>query len=164
MSPAADDVTTYRWSRAQVLRSVGLGVALLGLMWLGIGTASAWRRDVGSVLSVGGAALTGLGLTAAIWLVARPPRVLALSAAGYRIFHLRGGGVPAADWFDVESVETRSATGGPAIVVELSGRRTSLVPLSLLGLRASEAQREMHDRLNSAFGYRRLSDESQQTR
>jgi hypothetical protein len=161
MSPAAADITTYRWSRAQVLRSVGLGVVALGLMWLVIGAASAWRGEVGSVLSVPAAAVTGLGLGVAIWLVVRPPRVLALSPTGYRISHLRGCGVPAADWSDVESVETRLATGGPAIVVELSGGRTSLVPLSLLGLRAGEAQREMHNRLNSAFGYRRLRDKAQ---
>ncbi len=159
MSPAATDVTTYRWSRAQVLRVVGLLAALLGLLWLLVGAAGAWGgQGAVTVLSLVAAGLTALGLAAGIWLVIRPPRVLELSDTGYRIVHLRGGGVPAAEWSRVESVHMQASTSGPAIVVELAGGGTSLVPLSLLGLRATEAQREMHERLNTAFGYRRLGE------
>ena len=157
----AADVTTYRWSRAPVLRSVGLLAVVLGLGWLAVAAVTAWRgQGPGPVLGLSAAGLTALGLAGAIWLVVRPPSVLELSPTGYRILHLRGAGVPAAAWSDVESVDSRSSAAGPAIVVELSGGRTSLVPSSLVGLRATEAQREMHDRLNTAFGYRRLGEHS----
>ena len=163
MSAATTDVSTYRWSRAQVLRAVGLLAVLLGLMWLVVGAVSAWAgagAAVGSLLWMVAGGLTALGLAVAIWLVVRPPSVLELSPTGYRVLHLRGGGVPTAEWSDVESVHTQALAAGPAVVVELSGGRTSIVPLSLLGLRATEAQREMHNRLNTAFGYRRLGEQS----
>lgn len=157
MRSASTDMTTYRWSRAQVIRVVGLLVVLLGLLWLVVAAVAALGGPgLGSMLRLVAAGLTVLGLAAAVWLVVRPPAVLQLSATGYRVFRLGGGGVPAAEWSDVQSVRTQASTEGSVIVVELSGGRTSLVPASVLGLRATDAQREMHDRLNSAFGYRRL--------
>jgi hypothetical protein len=152
------DMTTYRWSRAQVLRTVGLVAVGLGLLWLGVGLVSAWAGGKGTGLTVTAAVATAVALAGAVLLVLRPPRVLELSPSGYRTFHLRGGGVAAADWPEVRSVETRSWAGGPAVVVELSEGRTSVVPLALLGLRGREAQQEMHNRLNASFGYRRLPD------
>lgn len=161
MSISTTGVTTYRWSRAQVLRPVGLLAVLLGLLWLIVGVVGEWRGGAaGSLLSMAAAGLTALGLMTALWFLVWPPRVLELSETGYRVVNLRGGGVPTAEWSDVESVHTQLMTAGPAIVVELWGGGTSLVPLSLLGLRATEAQREMRDRLNTAFGYRRLGDRS----
>ncbi len=38
------------------------------------------------------------------------PRVLELSATGYRVVNLRGGGVPTAEWSDVESVHMQAST------------------------------------------------------
>ncbi len=160
MTTSATDVTTYRWSRAHVLRSVGLLAVVLGLLWLAVGAANAWGHGPGLTLTLCAIFVTSVALAVAGWLLLRPPSVLELSPHGYRISHLRGGGTPSADWSDVRSVETRSWAGGPAIVVELSGGQTSLVPLSLLGPRAREAQQEMHNRLNAAFGYRRLPDKS----
>lgn len=161
LSISATDVTTYRWSRAQVLRPVGLLAVLLGLLWLIVAVVGEWRGEgAGSVLTLAAAGLTALSLVTAIWFLVWPPRVLELSATGYRVVNLRGGGVPTAEWSDVASVHTQMVTAGPVMVVELSDGGTSLVPLSLLGLRATEAQREMHNRLNTAFGYRRLGEQS----
>jgi hypothetical protein len=161
MSEPATDVTTYRWSRAHVLRAIGTLVVGLGLAWLVLGIASGWRgQGILSTLPVIAMVVTGTALVAAAWLVITPPRVLELSPSGYRITHLRGGGVGSAGWTEVTSVDTRPVGGVPAIVVELQGGRTSTVPLSLLGPRAGQAQREMHDRLNTAFGYRRLNERS----
>ncbi len=40
--------------------------------------------------------------------------------------------------------------------ITLSSGQVTLVPLSLLGDQGGSAEREVHDRLNAAFGYRRL--------
>ena len=161
MSEAPPDVTTYRWSRAHVLRALGILAVSLGLLWSALGIASGWRGQGNlSALPVIAMVVTGAAFVAAAWLFVTPPRVLELSPRGYRISHLRGGGVPAAEWTEVASVDTRPVAGVPAIVVELQGGRTSMVPLSLLGSRAGQAQREVHDRLNTAFGYRRLNERS----
>jgi hypothetical protein len=42
------------------------------------------------------------------------------------------------------------------LLVLLADGGRSALRLSLLGPRSAEAQREVHERLNSAFGYRRL--------
>lgn len=159
MTTTHTEASTYRWSRGSLLRLVGVVTVVLGLLWLGVGVLSGWlHAEVGGVVGGVVAALTAAALATACWLIARPPRVLSLSSAGYRIWHLRGGGVPAADWSQVQSVDSRASEGGPVILVELADGRTSIVPVSLLGSRAREAQREMHERLNSAFGYRGLRD------
>jgi hypothetical protein len=113
-------------------------------------------REVGAVA----AACTAVVLVGGALILLRPPSLLELSVAGYRIRRVRGVGVASADWTDVHSVETRASSAGPAIVVDLSDGRMSTLPLSLLGPRAAEAQHEMHERLNAAFGYRRLHENS----
>ncbi len=157
MTTTPAGVSTYRWSRVFVLRIAGLLAMGLGVIWLVLVVASArlsWGADstaarICGLLTVGAIAVLGV-------LMLHPPRVLELSSAGYRLRHLRGGGVAAADWSRVESVDTREVPDGRAIVVQLSDSRTSTVPVMLLGARSVEAQREMHERLNAAYGYRRL--------
>lgn len=152
-------VSTYRWSRAHVGRIVGLFAVVLGVSWLILGAATASGSVAPKVAAVA-AGCTAAVLVLSTWLLLRPPSLLELSETGYRIRRLRGAGVTAADWSQVQSVQTRASTNGPAIVVDLVNGGTSTLPLSLLGLRALPAQQEMHERLNAAFGYRRLSEAS----
>jgi hypothetical protein len=159
MATASGGVSTYRWSRAAVLRLIGVAAVVLGVLWLALGLLGGWLPGtIGSTVEGVCAALTAAALAAGCLLVARPPRVLELSAAGYRIWHLRGAGVHAAGWSQVEAVDTQASRDGRMIVVELSDGRTSTVPVTLLGARALEVQREMHERLNGAFGYRSLRE------
>ena len=65
-------------------------------------------------------------------------------------------GTTTAEWDDVESVDSGVVRGTPAIVLALTGGRSTVVPLSLLGRRNVEAQRDIHKRLNDAYGYRHL--------
>jgi hypothetical protein len=155
MSPAVE-TSAYRWSRVHVIRVLGMLAVALGAVWLVLGLLTA----IASLAPwVGGfaAAATAAGLITGAWLMVRPPRLLELSRTGYRIRGVRGAGAYAADWTDIRSVETRASSAGPAIVVDLTDGSTSTLPLSLLGRRAAEAQHEMHERLNAAFGYRRLN-------
>ncbi len=147
----ADGTTTYRIDQSVVLRAVGPILVLIGLLWalaavLGTGTP---------VRVVLGLVTTGF-IGAAVVAVVRPPRLLALSGAGFRVSLIRGSGTPAADWSEVESVDTRDDRGGRSVVIDLSDGRFTVVPVSLLGRRSQESRREIHDRLNAAFGYRHL--------
>jgi hypothetical protein len=147
--PRAD--SAYRLSAAHVLRLVAPFELLIGVAWL---AAALTEPPRGLVLALGivtvVVALTGSAL------FVRPPRVLALTADGYRIGVVRGVGRTAAAWRDVESVATTEVAGAATLVIALSDGGRSALPLSFLGARKLEAQREVHERLNGAFGYRRF--------
>ncbi|MGI8578623.1 MAG: hypothetical protein ACR2KG_12090 [Nocardioidaceae bacterium] len=145
------DETAYRLTRIFGLRSLGVSLAMVGIGCL-----------VTAILGFPSSALIAVAvvavvmLAASLFLLAFPPTVLALSTAGYRIRHVRGNETKTASWRDVESVTATEVAGALAVVIVLSEGCTSIVPIALLGARAMEAQREIHARLNSAFGYRRL--------
>jgi hypothetical protein len=143
--------TTYRLDPAVVLRVAGSLLVVLGVACLVVALA------VGtSPLLLVLAALTVVLVVVGAVTAARPPRVLTLSDRGFRVSLVRGAGTNAAHWDDVESVDSGVVRGTPAIVLALTGGRSTVVPLSLLGRRNVEAQRDIHDRLNDAYGYRHL--------
>jgi hypothetical protein len=151
MNPPQRAETAYRLSSAHVLRLVGPIAVLLGLAWVVCslaGLARAWTVGIGAVSIA--AAVVGA------YLFMRPPRILTLTADGYRIGLVRGAGRAGASWREVESVGTADTASGPAMVFRLADGGRSVLPLSLLGPRKVDAQREVHERLNSAFGYRPL--------
>ena len=148
------DITRYRWPPALVLRSMGPLIAAVGTCWLVL--VAYLAAGGGGIWSAAAAAATAVVLGVAVWLLRHPPLVLEMSTTGYRLHHLRGGGVLRADWREVESADTRPTTDGPALVISLNGGRCSVVPLALLGSRANEAARELHERLNAGHGYRPL--------
>jgi hypothetical protein len=141
----------YRLAAAHVLRLVAPFELLIGVAWL---VAALTAPSRGLMLALGGA--TVVVAVAGLLLFARPPRVLTLTADGYRIGVVRGVGRSEAAWRDVESVATADVAGAPTLVIALADGARSAMPLSFLGARKVEAQREVHERLNSAFGYRRI--------
>jgi hypothetical protein len=151
MSTTSSGTMSYRLDRAVVLRVVGPFFVLVGVAWVVL-TAVGGGATPALVLAVLTLALV-LGGALALY---RPPTVVALSEDGYRVSLVRGAGVTAADWSDVESVDTKLAGGAPSIVVTLRGGGTTVIPLSLLGRQHVDAQRDIHNRLNTAFGYRHL--------
>ncbi len=154
---AIPDTTRYRWPRPLVLCLVGRVLAVLGAVGVVAVAFEQWAGGgVGSTVPLLALVVTVVVLGAAAWLVWRPPLVLELSARGYRLHHLRGGGVPDADWRDVESAQTQDTAHGPALVIKLSDGRHSVAPRALLGGRAEEAAGEVQERLDTAYGYRPL--------
>jgi hypothetical protein len=147
--------TTYRWPLVQVVRSAGLVFVVLGVLWVVVALVHPVLGGAARAVVIVVSLLTLIVTVGAAALAARPPKVLTLTADGYRIHHLRGGGVSSAKWTDVAGVTTVAAPDGPVIVVDLGARR-SVLPVSLLGPRSIEAQRQIHELLNTAYGYRRL--------
>jgi hypothetical protein len=147
------DVTRYRWSRAYGVRIAGVAVICLAVVWMIAALSGfAWWSEL--LLAVVTLAAVGC-LVRFVWV---PPLLLEVSSHGYRLANVRGGGVPSASWSEVESVATGRADNGLVMYVTLNDGRSTSVPVSLLGARSVAAEREMHSRLNSAFGYRRLHE------
>jgi hypothetical protein len=143
--------STYRLSTSHVLRALGPVLIGLGVVWVVAALVSPWpplRWLLGvATLVVAGIAAVGL---------LRPPTVLRLSLEGYRVSFVRGVGAAEAAWSAVETAGTERRSGTPCLRITLTDGRTSVIPLSLLGTRSGEAQRDVHVRLNEAHGYRRL--------
>ncbi|MEP6666920.1 MAG: hypothetical protein ABJA81_10770 [Nocardioidaceae bacterium] len=146
----------YRWPRVRVIRAAGSVFVVLGASWLVIALVHVRLDGSRSALSVAALLVTAIVMAVTVTLLVRPPKVLTLAADGYRIHHLRGGGVTSANWVDVKEVTTRGSREGQLIVVDLGDGGHSVVPVALLGRRALEAQRQIHELLNTAYGYRRL--------
>lgn len=143
--------STYRLSRAHVARAVGPLSLALGVSWL-LMTLLEASAPVRLTWALGTAALVGL----CVLLFLRPPAVLRLTSDGFRVGFVRGADAKQASWPDVASVETSPVSGAVSLVLSLHDGRTSIVPLSLLGDRQEVAQQDVHERLNTAHGYRRL--------
>jgi hypothetical protein len=150
-APDAPDLTTevvYRWPRARLTLMVGRIVFALGVCWLAVSVlvvfvdaSAAWFAAMGAV--------TVLVLAATAWLVLRPPVVLEVGPDGYRVRNVRGRGTPAGRWSDVTAVSTGESVGGPVLVLE--GRNApTVVPLELLGPRATDAQDRVRAHLEAA--------------
>ncbi|MBA2443718.1 MAG: hypothetical protein H0V49_00065 [Nocardioidaceae bacterium] len=144
--------STYRLGLAHLLRACAPLCLVLGVTWLVVALldAAAPVRVVLTVITVGVLALCALFLL-------RPPAVLRLTTEGYAISLVRGAGVKAAPWSEVASVATQPVGGATSLVITLRNGRTSIMPLSLLGAQQATAQGDVRVRLNSAHGYRRLT-------
>ena len=147
--PPADSV--YRLGTAHVVRLVAPFEVLIGIAWILtalMGMSHGWTVTL--------AVITVAVAVAGAYLFVRPPRVLSLTETGYVIGFVRTRGRAAARWREVDSVTSADAAGVPVLVFQLTDGGRSALPLSLLGARNGEAQREVHERLNNAYGYRRF--------
>jgi hypothetical protein len=144
--------TSYRIDAAVVVRVVGSLFVVVGLAWVLV-ILTAGR----SAALVAVAVVTVVLAAGAVWASIRPPRVLTLSEDGFRVSFVRGAGSKTGTWDEVEAVDAGLAGRSPSIVLTLTSGRSTVIPVSLLGRRNVEAQRDMHDRLNDAYGYRHLT-------
>jgi asparagine N-glycosylation enzyme membrane subunit Stt3 len=149
MTTRTDSV--YRLSTAHVLRLVAPMELLVGALWVVAGVAGLPPGWTAALAVVTVAVVVGAAV-----MFMRPPRVLTLTASGYRLGFGRRTGAAEATWRQVESVATAEVAGVPAMVFALADGGRSALALTLLGPRANDAQRDVHERLNSAFGYRKL--------
>lgn len=147
--------STYRLDRRFALQLFGWRMVLAGVgamaafLAFGIG---GFGRTLGWMFL----ALTVILVAAAIWTMAVPPLVVALTSQGFRLGRTASGEVKRAHWTTVKTVDTDQGAVGARLVITLESGRTGGIALMLLPRRANELQREVHERLNIAHGYRRL--------
>ena len=152
--------TTYTMDRALLLYSSGLLVLPVGFavfVWM-LAVLLGWW-DPPPVMS-GVAVAAAVVVLLALFVRMRRPKILVeLSAEGYRLYLAGDVGVKAAGWRRVEKVGTiPDRKGDPILVWLLDDGSRSRLPGRLIGSQFPALEQDVHDRLNAAYGYRRLGD------
>ena len=108
--------------------------------------------DVMSVLVVlAVVAVLGGGL-----LLTRRTYVVRADADGYRVRLVRGAGVKAARWQDVEDVVATHVAGARCVQMRLRDGGTTTIPVDVLAIDGDDFVRELQNRLDRGHGYRRI--------
>lgn len=144
----------YRFAAPLLVRFLGLVLVGLGLLTLLAVTAAALLEVPGVVTVVVVAvvlAVVGAGLA-----LTRLTPLVHLDEAGYRIRLLRGAGVRAARWRDVEDVVTATVRGHDCVVLRLRDGRTTTVPVAVLDAPREVFVQDLRTRLDAGHGYRRI--------
>lgn len=103
------------------------------------------------VLVLGVAAIFTFG-----WWLRNRATVLHVDAEGFRVRLVRGAGVKAAAWSEVEDASTASPRDIPVVVLQLTGGRTTTLPVQALAIDREEFVRELQRRLRDGQGLRPL--------
>ncbi len=144
-------VSIYRLDRAVALVTVGaflvVGAVAVFLAFL-LAPADGGLRWVGYA-AVG---VTALALAGAVWFALRPPVVLRLDHAGYRSRTRSSAGRFAGPWLDIETVDVDQGV----LRFGLTDGGEQQLPLNLVGRDRMRLLRDVHERLNTAHGYRRF--------
>lgn len=90
------------------------------------------------------------------WWLRNRATVLHVDAEGYRVRLVRGAGVKAAAWSEVEDAATASPRDIPVVVLQLTGGRTTTLPVQALAIDREEFVRELQRRLRDGQGLRPL--------
>jgi len=145
----------YRLAPALGARLVGTLLVLLALL-LFVATALVavlhLSLDIVVVVAVVGLlAVFGLGLV-----LTRRTVVVHLDDDGYRVRMIRGAGVPAASWADVEEVVAASPRGLDCLVLQLRDGRTTTIPVAAVAADKDDFARDVRARVQRGQGLRPL--------
>lgn len=145
----------YRLARPVAARILGVMLALLGLIVL-LTTAAVGLLGLPTQIL----AAVGLGVLLAVLaggvLLSRRATVVSLTDVGYRVRLVRGAGVMAARWTDVEDVVTATASGAKVVVLRLRDGGTTTIPVRMLDADPDAFVRDLQQHLNTGHGYRRI--------
>ena len=102
-------------------------------------------------------ALVGLAaLVAFALLLSRRGWIVRFTEDGYRVQWVRGVGVAAARWKDVEDAVTTTTAGAPLVILRLHSGGTSTIPVELLAGDREEFVRDLQRHLQRGHGLRPL--------
>ena len=147
--PAQDpqqETVDYRLAPLVAARLVGLYLVLLAVVVFAVTAlvlAAGWSGDLIVVAAVIG--LIGLG-TAGWWLRNRA-FILRAAADGYTVGMVRGAGVKAARWTQVEDAVTTTVHDQPCVVLRLKDGGTTTIPVSVLAIDKEQFVRELQQHL-----------------
>ncbi|MDI6911446.1 hypothetical protein [Nocardioides sp.] len=152
---AAPQVSDYRLAPAFAARFVGGLLVSLAVLLVVVTVLVVALRLPGVLLlavAVVGAAAT---LTAA-YVISQRVAVVHLGAEGYRVRLVRGAGVTAAGWREVEEAVTASPGGVPVVRLRLTEGRTTTIPVHALAADRDEFVRDLQRHLQHGQGLRPL--------
>ena len=147
--------TEYRFARALLVRSIGILLALVGVGIFGAALLVAFVGLPGLVLTI----VVVLGLVSiltAAAVLSRFGTIVRFDDEGYHVRLLRGAGVRAARWSEVEDSVTTTSRGQDCVVLRLRDGRSTTVPVSVLETTSQQFVDDLRSRLNRGRGYRRL--------
>ncbi|MGZ4699431.1 MAG: hypothetical protein ACXVY4_18375 [Oryzihumus sp.] len=146
----------YRFSSALKARLMGGTLVLVGVVVLILVALVAVLHLPALVLSVG-LVVALVAFLATGLLLTRGGTVVRLDEEGYRVRMVRGAGVGAARWKDVEDVVATTVAGAPCVVLRLRDGRTTTVPVGTLAGDPDAFVRDLQQHLNRGHGYRPLA-------
>lgn len=145
----------YRLAPAMAARLIGLTLVVIALLVF-TATAVAVVADLHTgwllvpvVLGLGVLIATATLLRSRGW-------VMRMTAEGYRVRWVRGVGVAAARWADVEDAVTVTRAGSPCVVLRLRDGRSTTIPVEMVATAPDQFVRDLQERLQRGHGLRRL--------
>jgi hypothetical protein len=150
--------SNYRFAVPFVVRLLGLGLALVGVLVLLLAGVVVVASLPARVLTVGLVVAVVVALLVLAGVAALRRRVVVrLDAGGYRVRSVRGAGVREARWKDVEDVTAPTVQGQRCVVLRLRDGRTTTIPVDVLAGPADAFVRDLQQHLDTGHGYRRLA-------
>jgi hypothetical protein len=144
-------MSTYRLDRSIALTSVGICLVVAAVSVF-LAFVLAPLEDGVRWIGYAAIAVVILALALALRLALRPPVVLRLDADGYSSRTRSSGGLFSGRWLDVEDVTVADSV----LVFTLARGGEQRLPLGFVGGDRMRLLRDVHDRLNTANGYRRF--------
>ncbi len=96
-------------------------------------------------------AVVGVG-----YLLTRRTYVVRADHDGYRVRLVRGAGVRAARWQDVEDVVATHVAGARCVQLRLRDGGSTTIPVDILAMDGDDFVRDLQNRLDQGHGYRRV--------
>jgi hypothetical protein len=145
----------YRFAQPLVVRFLGLVLVSLGLLTVVLVSLAALLGLPAGVVT-GVLVVVVVAVVASGYLLTRLRPLVHLDDAGYRVQLLRGAGVTAARWRDVEDVVTATVRGHDCVVLRLRDGRTTTVPVAVLDAPRQDFVQDLRSHLDAGHGYRRI--------
>ena len=139
----------YRFSAAFVVRLLGLGLIGVGVLLLALVGLVALLSLPPVVVTVG-VLIAGAALLAIALLMGRRAVVVRLDETGYRVRLVRGAGVTAARWSEVEDLVATTLAGERCVVLRLRDGRSTRIPVGVLAGRDDALVLDLQGRLRRA--------------
>ena len=137
-----------------------LRARLMGACLLGLGALLAVVSLLVALLGLPPDLVIGLAVVVVVaifvlgFLLVRRWFVVRVDGTGYQVRFVRGAGVRAARWVDVEDAQTQTLAGSRCVVLRLRDGRRTRVPVDLIEGDRDDFVRELQDRLELAHGRR----------
>ena len=145
----------YRLAPAVTARVMGVVLVLIALMVFAA-TAAVAFLDLHTAVLLVPAVLALVVLVTAAVVLGRRGWVVRLRDEGYQVQWVRGVGVGAARWKDVEDAVTTTRAGSPCVVIRLRNGGTTTIPVDMLAADRDDFVRDLQRHLTGGQGLRPL--------
>lgn len=159
MADAPPDTQTSDYRLAPAFAARFVGVLLVGLaLVLVVATVLVAALNLPSITLLVVVVVGVVGVLTAAVVVSQRVAVVHLGEDGYRVRLVRGAGVAAAGWGEVEEAVTASPGGVPVVRLQLRDGRSTMIPVQALAADREEFVRDLQEHLQRGQRYRPLTE------